>query len=85
MYRKNNDFQEAYQESIELFKNRVFKHEKDNLFTYDYSKQKAMELKETFFTKNTTMETNYEIFVIISTKILQYDNLYNKTICDFDT
>ena len=46
MYRKNNDFQEAYQESIELFKNRVFKHEKDNLFTYDYSKQKAMELKK---------------------------------------
>tara|TARA_B100000123_G_scaffold192816_2_gene144208 strand:+ start:2463 stop:3053 length:591 start_codon:yes stop_codon:yes gene_type:complete len=46
MYRKNNDFQEAYQESIQLFKNRVFKHEKDNLFTYDYSKQQAAELKK---------------------------------------
>ena len=46
MYRKNNDFQEAYQESIQLFKNRVFKHEKDNLFTYDYSKQQALELKK---------------------------------------
>ena len=46
MYHKNNDFQEAYQESMELFKNRVFKHEKDNLFTYDYSKQQAAELKK---------------------------------------
>ena len=46
MYRKNSDFQQAYRESIELFKNRVFKHEKDNLFTYDYSKQQAMELKK---------------------------------------
>jgi hypothetical protein len=46
MYRKNNDFQEAYRESRELFKNRVFKHEKDNLFTYDYSKQQAIELKK---------------------------------------
>lgn len=46
MYHKNNDFQEAYQESIDLFKNRVFRHEKDNLFTYDYSKQEAMELKK---------------------------------------
>ena len=35
-----------YQESIDLFKNRVFRHEKDNLFTYDYSKQEAMELKK---------------------------------------
>ena len=31
---------------MELFKNRVFKHEKDNLFTYDYSKQQAAELKK---------------------------------------
>ncbi len=46
MYHKNNDFQEAYQESMKLFKNRVFKHEKDNLFTYDYSKQQAAELKK---------------------------------------
>jgi len=46
MYHKNNDFQEAYQESINLFKKRVFRHEKDNLFTYDYSRQKAMELKK---------------------------------------
>ena len=46
MYHKNNDFQEAYQESINLFKKRVFRHEKDNLFTYGYSRQKAMELKK---------------------------------------
>ena len=46
MHRKNNDFQEAYQESMQLFKNRVFKHEKDNLFTYEYSRQEAKVLKK---------------------------------------
>ena len=32
-------------ESVELFMNRMLQHEKDNLFTYEYTKQQANVLK----------------------------------------
>lgn len=46
LYNKNDNIFEAYDESVELFNNRMLKHEKDNLFTFDYTKQQASILKQ---------------------------------------
>tara|TARA_Y200000002_G_scaffold24269_3_gene18343 strand:+ start:118 stop:744 length:627 start_codon:yes stop_codon:yes gene_type:complete len=46
LYNKKNDVEGAYDESVDLFHKRMFNHEKDNLFTYNYSKQQAALLKQ---------------------------------------
>lgn len=46
LYNKNDNILDAYDESVELFNNRMLKHEKDNLFTFDYTKQQASILKQ---------------------------------------
>lgn len=45
LYRKNNDLQEAYFESMQLFLTRMFRHEHDGLLTFDYTKERANTLK----------------------------------------
>ena len=40
------DVEAAYDESVELFNKRMFKHETHNLFTYDFSKRQAAMLKQ---------------------------------------
>ena len=45
LYKKNTNIESAYDESVELFMNRMLQHEKDNLFTYEYTKQQANVLK----------------------------------------
>ena len=42
---QNTNIESAYDESVELFMNRMLQHEKDNLFTYEYKKQQANVLK----------------------------------------
>lgn len=45
LYHKNADMKEAYKESLELFKKRMFRHEKDGLLTFEYTKTQAKQLK----------------------------------------
>ena len=45
LYKKNTNIESAYDESVDLFMNRMLQHEKDNLFTYEYTKQQANVLK----------------------------------------
>lgn len=45
LYNKNVDIDKAYMESISLFKNRMFKHKKDNLLTLEYSKRESSKLQ----------------------------------------
>jgi hypothetical protein len=46
LYNKHNDIEGAYDESVELFNKRVLMHEEDNLFTFDYTKQNSIYLKQ---------------------------------------
>jgi len=45
MYRKRGDVNEAFNDAHLLFMNRVLKHNEDNLFITDYSKQVSRELE----------------------------------------
>jgi hypothetical protein len=42
----NSDFNHTFQSSLNLFENRVFKHNEDNLFITDYSKEKSLKLEK---------------------------------------
>ena len=46
MHKSDGDFSKSYENSIELFSNRVLKHHTDELFITDYSKKKGLELHE---------------------------------------
>ena len=41
----NPNLNETFQNSLNLFENRVFKHNEDNLFITDYSKEKSLKLE----------------------------------------
>jgi HD superfamily phosphodiesterase len=45
MYRLNGDFENAFNDSKNLFQNRVYKHFDDNLFITNYSKKIAVKLE----------------------------------------
>lgn len=45
LYKKNTNIEEAYKDTFELFLKRMFKHNHDGLFTFDYTKERADELK----------------------------------------
>jgi hypothetical protein len=45
LHHRNSDVSKAYIESIELFENRMFMHETDGLFTFEYTKNKSRILK----------------------------------------
>jgi predicted DNA-binding protein YlxM (UPF0122 family) len=44
MYQTNGDFIESYDNALQLFEDRIFKHHADQLFITDYSKHKAHQL-----------------------------------------
>jgi len=44
MHHSSSDFTSSFENSKELFENRMFKHEEDGLFITDYSKEKSKEL-----------------------------------------
>jgi hypothetical protein len=41
----NPNLNETFQNSLNLFENRVFKHNEDNLFITEYSKEKSLKLE----------------------------------------
>ncbi len=45
LYNKNDDIDEAYEETCQIFLNRMLKHEEDGLLTFDYTKKDAIEKK----------------------------------------
>lgn len=46
MYKTDGNFTQAYQNALELFENRIFKYQTDNLFITEYSKRKACQLEK---------------------------------------
>lgn len=44
MHKTNGNFEESYENALELFETRVWKHFDDNLFVTDYSKSRAKKL-----------------------------------------
>lgn len=46
MHHSDDDFMKSFENSKDLFENRMFKHNEDGLFITDYSKQKSVELCE---------------------------------------
>ena len=45
LYKRDTSIEEAYKDTFELFLKRMFKHNDDGLFTFDYTKERANELK----------------------------------------
>jgi len=67
MYKTNGDFVQSYKNALDLFENRVFKYNSDQLFITDYSRQKSRELE-----KEAISQINAWKYIINSYNKLEY-------------